>query len=232
MGTEEGSNLRRENMGDGKIRMAVLLSGSGTTFQYIQDRIEEGKLSAETMVVVSSREDAGGLERARKHDIPALAVSRKKYNEKYGPGALEAFNRAIVDEIEPYNVDLVVLAGFMSLISPEFVRRYPARMMNTHPALIPMFCGENFYGDKVHKAVVEYGVKVTGCTIHFVDEKYDSGPVIIQKAVPVYHNDTYKDVAARVQAAEKPAYCEAIQLFAEGRLEVVGRIVHVKDAEG
>lgn len=205
----------------------MLLSGSGTTFQYIQDRMEEGRLDAETAVVVASREDAYGLERARRHNIPAHSVSRSAFNEKFGDNALAEFNRAILDIIEPHGVDLVVLAGFMSLLTPEFVNRYPGRIMNTHPALIPMFCGDQFYGDRVHKAVVDYGVKVSGCTIHFVDEHYDHGPVILQKTVPVSHEDTYKDVAARVQAEEKPAYCEAIQLFAEDRLEIRGRIVAV-----
>ncbi len=210
-----------------KIRLAILLSGSGTTFQYIQDRIEEGGISAETAVVVSSRAEAFGLERARKHDIPAFVVPRKEYNEKFGDSALEDFNRTLLEKIEPYNVDLVVLAGFMSLLTPEFIDRYRGRIMNTHPALIPMFCGDQLYGDRVHRAVVEYGVKVSGCTIHFVDEQYDHGPVIIQKTVPVTYKDTYKDVAAKVQAEEKPAYCEAIQLFAEGRLKIKGRIVIV-----
>lgn len=212
-----------------KTRIAVLLSGSGTTFQYIQEKIEAGELNAETVVVASSREDAFGLERARKHGIPAVAVSRKKYNDQYGDKALEEFNRAIMKEIAPYEPDLVILAGFMSLISPEFVKAFPNRIMNTHPALIPMFCGDKFYGEHVHKAVVEYGVKVSGCTIHFVDEEYDHGPVIIQKTVPVYHTDTYEDVAARVQAAEKPAYVEAIDLFCAGRLKVNGRVVEITE---
>jgi len=219
-------------MAEEKTRIAVLLSGSGTTFQYIQDRIEQGEINAETVVVVSSRDNAYGLERARKHGIPAVCVSRKEFNEKHGGRALEEFNRAMLDAIEPYSPDLVVLAGFMSLLTPEFVRRYPSRIMNTHPALIPMFCGEYFYGDKVHRAVVDYGVKVSGCTIHFVDEEYDHGPVILQETVPVYHTDTYKDVASRVQAAEKPAYCKAIKLFTQGRLSVHGRIVHVEGEGG
>jgi phosphoribosylglycinamide formyltransferase 1 len=212
-------------MAEKKIRLAVLLSGGGTTFQYIQDRIEEGKISAETVVVVSSREGAFGLERAKRYGIPAISIPRKEF-EKFGGDELTLFNRRILETLEPYKPDLVVLAGFMSLLTPEFVERYRGRIMNTHPALIPAFCGDKLYGDKVHRAVIEYGVKITGCTIHFVDELYDHGPIILQATVPVEDGDTYEDVAVKVQAAEKPLYCEAIQLFAEGRLEIHGRKVH------
>jgi len=208
-----------------KIQLAVLISGGGTTFQYIQDRIEEGKLDARTAVVVSSRADAGGLERAKKHGIPALTVPRKEF-ARYGHEALALFNRKLLETIEPYKPDLIVLAGFMSLLTPEFVSRWRGRIMNTHPALIPAFCGENYYGDKVHKAVVDYGVKITGCTVHFVDEIYDHGPIILQAAVPVADDDTHEDVAKNVQAAEKPLYYEAIRLFAEGRLEIRDRKVY------
>jgi phosphoribosylglycinamide formyltransferase-1 len=207
-----------------KIRLAVLLSGGGTTFQYIQDRIEEGALDARTVVVVGSREDAFGLERAKKHNIPAVAVPRKDFKQ-YGVEESAAFNRKLIEAIEPYKPDLIALAGFMSLLTPEFVGRWRGRIMNTHPALIPAFCGDNFYGERVHKAVVEYGVKITGCTIHFVDEIFDHGPIILQRAVAVDDGDTCEDVAGKVMAAEKPLYCEAIQLFAEGRLEINGRKV-------
>jgi len=208
-----------------KTRLAVLLSGGGTTFQYIQDRIEEGKINAETVVVISSRADAFGLERARKHGIPAIAVPRKEF-KKFGADELVMFNRKILEELEPFKPDLVALAGFMSLLTPEFVERYRGRIMNTHPALIPAFCGDQFYGERVHRAVVEYGVKITGCTIHFVDEVYDHGPIILQAVVPVEDSDTHEDVARKVQAAEKPLYCEAIRLFADGKLEIRGRKVY------
>lgn len=207
-----------------KIRLAVLLSGGGTTYQFIQDRIDAGALDAETVVVVSSREDAFGLERARGHGVPAIAVPRKNFKQ-FGDDEIIAFNRKLIETIAPYDPELIVMAGFMSLLTPEFVERWPGRIMNTHPALIPAFCGEKYYGERVHKAVVEQGVKITGCTIHFVDEMYDHGPIILQKAVPVEDSDTYEDVAAKVMAVEKPLYCEAIQLFAEGRLEINGKKV-------
>lgn len=212
-------------MSEKKIRLAVLLSGSGTTFQYIQDRIDEGKIDAETVVVIGSRKDAYGLERAGKHNIPAIAVPRKEF-KKSGSDELALFNRKVLEELEPYKPDLIALAGYMSLLTPEFVDRYRGRIMNTHPALIPAFCGDKFYGGKVHKTVVDYGVKITGCTIHFVDEIYDHGPIILQAAVPVDDGDTYEDVAGKVQAVEKPLYCDAIQLFAQRRLEIRGRKVY------
>ncbi len=207
-----------------KTKIAVLLSGGGTTYQHIQERIAAGEANVETAVVISSRADAYGLERARSFGVPAFVVPRKEFNQ-HGDNAVAMFNRAMLDVLEPYKPDLIVLAGFMCLLSPEFVDRYRGRIINTHPALIPAFCGHEYYGDRVHKAVVEYGVKVTGCTIHFVDEVYDNGPIILQQAVPVYDSDTYEEVAARVQAAEKPLFFEAIKLFSEGGLEIRGRKV-------
>jgi phosphoribosylglycinamide formyltransferase 1 len=206
-----------------KKKLAVLISGGGTTFQYIQDRIEDGTLNARTVVVVSSRDDAFGLTRAANHGIPSQVVRRKDF----GPAEIPDFNRKLAEAVLPYNPDLVVLAGFMSLLTPDFISHFPGRIMNTHPALIPTYCGEGFYGDHVHKAVVDRGLKTSGVTIHFVDELYDHGPIIIQKTVGVEFEDTYKDVAAKVQAVEKPAYAEAIRLFIEDRLEVVGGRVRV-----
>ncbi|HOO55285.1 MAG TPA: phosphoribosylglycinamide formyltransferase [bacterium] len=214
-------------MDTGKKKVAVLLSGSGTTFQYIQDCIKNGDLDAEIVVVVSSRPDAYGIDRAKADNIPVFTVPRKEFN-KFDSDAGVLFNRKIMEVIEPYEPDLVVLAGFMSLLSSEFVQQYPGRIMNTHPALIPCFCGEGYYGDKVHKAVVDRGVKISGCTIHFVDEHYDHGPIILQKPVEIEDTDTSSDVAGKVQAIEKPLYVEAIRLFCEGRLEIRGRKVFVK----
>lgn len=204
-------------------RMAVLVSGGGTTMQYILDRIKAGKLDAAIDVVVSSRSDAYALERARNSGIPHHAVNRGDFDD------LQEFNREILRVLDGYTIDLVVLAGFMSLLTPEFVQRYPDRIVNVHPALIPCFCGDKMYGDRVHQAVLDAGVKLTGCTIHFVDEIYDHGPIILQRAVPVLDDDTLETLRARVQAEEKKLYVEALQLFAEGRLEVRGSRVFVLD---
>ncbi|MFC1736181.1 phosphoribosylglycinamide formyltransferase [Candidatus Hydrogenedentota bacterium] len=202
-----------------KIRLAVLLSGGGTTLENILEHIDVGKLDADVAVVISSRADAYGLERAKKHGVPARLVARKDFSSTKEHAA--AVN-AVIDEFNP---DLIVLAGFMSLlkIEPEYI----GKIINIHPALIPAFCGHKMYGHHVHEAVLEYGAKISGCTVHFVDEEYDNGPVILQKVVPVQEDDTPETLAARVFQAECQAYPEAIQLFAEGRLEIEGRRVRV-----
>jgi len=200
-------------------RLAVLLSGSGTTLQNIIDRIEEGTLDASVVCVVGSKADAYGLERAAKHGIPHVAVVRKSFTDS------AAFNRALWAEISKYEVDLVVLAGFMCWL--EVPDAFVNRMMNVHPALIPAFCGKRMYGHHVHEAVLDYGAKVSGATVHFVDQHYDHGPVILQEAVPVLDDDTPDSLADRVQAKERELYPRAIQLFAEGRLRIEGRHVRI-----
>jgi len=201
------------------LRLAVLLSGSGTTLQNILDHIGRGALDAEVCCVISSRKGVYGLERARKHNIPAITIAFKEYPDS------AAFNEAIWTEVRKYNVDLVALAGFMSLlhVPADFLNR----MMNVHPALIPAFCGKGMYGHHVHEAVLAYGVKITGATVHFVDEHYDHGPIILQESVPVLEDDTPDALAERVQAKERELYPRAIQLFAEGRLRVEGRRVRI-----
>lgn len=201
------------------IRLAVLLTGKGTTLENLFQKRDAAQLSADVVVVVSSRADAYGLERARKRNIPALTIERKKFVLP------EDFSAAIFEQIEPYKPDLVVLAGFMSLL--KIPNAYAHRVINIHPALLPSFGGKGFYGDKVHESVLKTGCKVTGCTVHFVDNEYDQGPIVAQKAVPVLADDTVETLAARVQAAEREVYPEAIQLFAEGRLKIDGRIVNV-----
>lgn len=205
-----------------RLRLAVLLSGGGTTLQNLLDHIADGRLSAEVAVVVSSRADAFGLERARGAGIPALTVARK------GHADVPAFNDALHAALEPYAADLVVLAGFLSLFQPR--ARYAGRVLNIHPALIPSFCGEGFYGHRVHEAVLASGVKVSGCTVHFADDQYDRGPIILQGCVPVLDDDTAETLAARVLALEHELYPRAIQLFAENRLRIEGRRVRVLPA--
>ncbi len=201
------------------IRLAVLLSGSGTTLQNIIDRIDRGELDATVAGVVSSRAGVFGLERAKKHGIPAAEVLRRGFPNH------EAFNTALWTEIRALSSDLVVLAGFMSLI--DVPPDYQNRIINVHPALIPAFCGHGMYGHHVHEAVINYGAKISGATVHFVDTEYDHGPIILQGAVPVLDNDTPDTLAERVQALERELYPQAIQLFAEGRLRVAGRRVFI-----
>ena len=196
------------------LRVAVLLSGSGTSLENLLDHIEAG-LPAQVVVVISSKGDAYGLERARKHGIPAVAIPRKKNPD------IAAFNDAIHAELANHEVDLVALLGFLSLF--ELRGKFEGRTLNVHPALIPAFCGHGFYGDRVHRAVLESGVKVSGATVHFVDEEYDKGPIILQEAVPVLEGDTTDRISARVVAAERRLVPEAIRLIAEGRVEVKER---------
>jgi len=201
------------------LRVAVLLSGSGTTLQNLIDQVKAETLHAEIVCVVGSREKAFGLERARNHGIPAVAVTPKSFADN------GAFNAALWDAVRRYEPELVVLAGFMSLLTvPEDFRH---RIMNVHPALIPAFCGKGMYGHHVHEAVLSYGAKLSGATVHFVDDAYDTGPIILQESVPVLEDDTPDTLAERVQAKERALYPRAIQLFAEGRLSVEGRIVRV-----
>lgn len=214
------------------LNLAILLSGGGTTFQYIQDRIEDKTLNAKIQVVLSSNKDAFGLERAKKHGIPHYAFDRREYNARHGADAVERLNDAMLDAMAKHPVDLVICAGFMSFLSNRFIRTWRDRIINTHPALIPAFCGQDHYGHHVHEAAIRYGVKVSGCTIHFVDEEYDHGAIIMQQCVPVLDDDTPDTLAARVQAAEKPLFVQAIQLFAEGRVAVNGRKVTIRGSKG
>jgi len=202
-----------------KVNLAVLLSGSGTTLQNLIDRIEEGVLHARIVLVLSSRAKAFGLKRAEKVGIDAFVVERKAY------GSFDEFNDALYKYINSYVIDLIILAGFMSKFRIE--DRFKNRVINVHPALIPSFCGKGFYGEKVHKAVLDSGVKITGCTVHFADDEYDHGPIILQKAVEVLDDDTPETLAHRIQAQERQALVEAINLFAEERLRVEGQRVRI-----
>jgi formyltetrahydrofolate-dependent phosphoribosylglycinamide formyltransferase len=204
------------------VRLAVLLSGSGTTLQNLLDRIADGRLAARVAVVLASRGDAAGLERARQAGIPAVAVARREFPD------VDRFNDALHAQLEQHAFDLVVLAGFLSPF--QLRNRYAGRVMNIHPALIPAFCGKGLYGEKVHRAVLDAGVKVSGCTVHFADEQYDHGPIILQGTVPVLDDDTPQALAARVHGVENELYPQAIRLWAQGRLEVRGRRVRIRPA--
>jgi formyltetrahydrofolate-dependent phosphoribosylglycinamide formyltransferase len=196
------------------MRIAVLLSGNGTSLENLLEHIDAGKVPAEVAVVLSSKEKAFGLERARRRGIPAEAVSRKKQPDG------RRFNDAVHEVLDRYQVDLVAMLGFLSLF--ELRGKYEGRTINVHPALIPAFCGHGFYGHRVHEAVLASGVKVSGATVHFSDEEYDHGPIIVQEAVPVLEGDSADTLAARVMAAERRLVPEAIRLIAEGRVHIEG----------
>ncbi|HZU35292.1 MAG TPA: phosphoribosylglycinamide formyltransferase [Gemmataceae bacterium] len=200
-------------------RLAVLLSGSGTTLQNLIDRIADGRLDARIVQVISNHADAYGLERALQAGIPAAVVNRKE------AGSREEFSKRIFDLCRRAGGDLVCLAGFLQLvIVPD---DFAGRVMNIHPSLIPAFCGTGYYGHRVHEAALEYGVRVSGCTVHFADNVYDHGPIILQRPVPVYGDDTPDTLAARVFEQECEAYPEAIRLFGAGLLRIEGRRVRI-----
>jgi phosphoribosylglycinamide formyltransferase 1 len=202
-----------------RLRLAVLLSGNGTTLQNLLDRSAAGRLPAEVVAVIANRSDAFGLERALQAKVPAFVVERRDCSSR------EEFSAWIFDHCRQARADLVCLAGFLQLlVIPD---DYLGRVLNIHPALIPAFCGKGYYGHRVHEAVLEYGAKVSGCTVHFADNVYDHGPIVLQRVVAVRDDDTPDTLAARVFAEECVAYPEAIRLFAEGRLRVEGRRVRI-----
>lgn len=207
------------------MKIVVLVSGGGTNLQAIIDKMEAGKIrGGEISAVISSNPEAYALERARKHNIPDIVVNRKSYKTK------EEYSSALLSEINKIAPDLIVLAGFMCIISGEIIERYKNRIMNVHPALIPSFCGDGFYGLKVHEKALEYGVRLTGATVHFVSEVCDGGPIILQKAVEIKEDDTPEILQERVmKEAEWEILPKAIDLFCNGKIEVFGRKVLIKE---
>ena len=198
------------------VPIGVLISGSGTNLQAIIDAIAAKKLDANIAVVLSNKADAYGLARAQNHGIRTEVLDHKAFASR------EAYDQAVVDLLRGRGVELVVLAGFMRLLSPVFIKAYSNRIMNIHPALLPSFPGLH-----VQKKALDHGVRFTGCTVHFVNEDCDEGPIIIQAVVPVYPDDSEEQLAARILKQEHRIYPRAIQLYAEGRLHVVGRRVLV-----
>lgn len=196
------------------MRIAVMVSGGGTNLQAIIDAINAGTITnTEIAVVISNNANAYALTRARENDIEAVCVSPKDYENR------DTFNRELLNKVNAYNVDLVVLAGFLVKIPEEMVHQYNHRIINIHPSLIPSFCGVGFYGLKVHEAALEKGVKVTGATVHFVDEGMDTGRIILQKAVDVLENDTPQTLQRRVmEQAEWKILPQAIDMIANGRI--------------
>jgi phosphoribosylglycinamide formyltransferase-1 len=195
-----------------RLRIAVLLSGNGTSLENLLEHIESGDVPGEVVVVISSKANAYGLERARRHGIPAIAIPRKEHADP------DAFNDALHAALAPYEVELVALLGFLSLF--QLRGRYEGRALNVHPALIPAFSGTGFYGQRVYEAVLAAGVKLTGATVHFTDDEYDHGPILLQESVPVEPGDTPNTLAARVTAIERRLVPQAIRLIAEGRVEI------------
>lgn len=206
------------------LKIGVLVSGGGTNMQAVIDAIEAGKINAEIVTVVSSKKDAYALERAKKHNIETVWISRKQFD------FYDEYEDALIEHFKSRNVGLIVLAGFLVVLGSKFVNAFKNKIINIHPSLIPSFCGKGFYGLKVHEAALEKGVKITGATVHFVDSGADTGPIITQKAVEVKDTDTPEILQKRVmEQAEWIILPEAIGLFADGKLVVENNIVRRVD---
>ena len=201
-----------------KGRIAVLLSGRGSNFRALYKATKEGKIPAEIVLVITDKKNAPGAASAREYGIETLYFRRKDYPDRV------LFDMAIADAIEKRNIDLICLAGYMRILSPEFIKRFRGRIMNIHPALLPCFPGLH-----AQKQALDYGVRFSGATVHFVDEGVDSGPIILQSVVPVYQDDTDETLAERILKEEHRIYPEAVKLFFEGRLEIKGKKVIIKN---
>ena len=206
-------------------KIAVLVSGGGTNLQALIDAQNRGEiLGGSITAVIASKPGVFALERAEKAGIPGYVVARKEYDSN------RAMTQALVARLKELDIDLVVLAGFMVILTEEMVQAYPNAIINVHPALIPSFCGAGYYGLHVHEKALEYGVKLSGATVHFVSEECDGGPIILQKAVPVEEGDTPETLQRRImEQAEWTILPQAVSLFCQDRLQVEGRIVHILD---
>jgi phosphoribosylglycinamide formyltransferase-1 len=203
-----------------KIKLGVLVSGSGSNLQAIIDNIEKGLLDGDIKVIISNNDDAYALVRAKKHNITSVIIKHSDFADR------KDFDQKMIDVLKSFSVDLVVMAGFMRLLTPLFLNAFPMRIMNIHPAILPAFPGIH-----AQKRAADYGVRFSGCTVHFADEGVDSGPIIIQAIVPAYDDDTEDTLAARILKEEHRIYPQAIQFYAEGRIEVIGRQVRIRGSK-
>ena len=196
------------------VKIGVLISGGGTNLQAVIDGCENKSINGEVRVVISNKENAYGLERARNHNIKAIC---------------EKDENKIIEVLKANEIELVILAGYLKIVGPNLVNEYRNKIINIHPSLIPAFCGKGYYGEKVHQGVIDYGAKVTGATVHFVDEGADTGPIIMQKTVEVKEDDDTKKLAKRVLEVEHEILTKSISMFCENKLTVNGRRVYIND---
>lgn len=201
-----------------KKRIAILLSGRGSNFEAIYKAINEGKIDAEIGIVISNKEDARGLLRAKEFGLETLFLNPKEFSSR------EEYDLRLAEEIEKRDIDLICLAGWMRILTPSFVQKFRNRIMNIHPALLP-----SFPGLEAQKQALEYGVRFSGCTVHFVNEEVDAGPIILQAVVPVFQNDTVETLSERILKEEHRIYPEAVRLFVEGKLRIEGRRVIIEE---
>ena len=201
------------------MRLGILISGRGSNFEAIANSIAQRKLDAEIAIVISNRANAAGIELARERGIPLRVIASAGMDR-------ETYDKLLIDELRTHEVDLVCLAGFMRLLSADFIRAFPDRVLNIHPSLLPAFAGLD-----AQRQALEYGVRITGCTVHFVDEFLDSGPIIIQSAVPVLDTDTVESLSARILLQEHVIYSKAIRYIVDGKLTIEGRRVMIREDE-
>ncbi len=205
-----------------QIKIGILVSGSGSNLQSIINSAESGFINGRIQVVISNKENAYGLQRARNHNIDAVFINEKSYSN------IEEYNEAIIKELKSHGVELVVLAGYIKILTNKFIETYSNKIINIHPSLIPSFCGKGYYGLKVHEAAINYGVKLSGATVHFVNEEADNGPIIFQESVSVHYDDTAETLQERILEVEHKLLPLALKYYCENKIEVVGRKVKIK----
>jgi phosphoribosylglycinamide formyltransferase-1 len=202
------------------MNIAVFASGGGSNFQALIDKAKEGLLKCKIALLISNNSNAYAIERAKKHNIPYCHIAPSHFSSE------EQYCNFLISKLNEYKIDLIVLAGYMKKIPAQVIRLFQNKIVNIHPALLPAFGGKGLYGEKVHQAVIDYGVKITGITIHFIDEEYDRGPIIFQESVKVLDTDDAHTLAERVLKVEHANYWRVIEAIAEGRIEVKGRRVY------
>ncbi len=206
----------------GKVNIAVLISGSGTNLQSVIDSINKNEINGEIKLVISNRQDAFGLKRAEKANIKNIFLDPKNLND-------ENYNKKLIFELEKESIDLIILAGYLKILTKNIIKKYKNKIINIHPSLIPCFSGKKYYGIRVHEEVIKYGVKISGATTHFVNEEPDGGPIIIQEIVKVDYHDSAESLQKKVLKLEHKILPESIKLFCEGKLEVIGRKVKINN---
>lgn len=202
------------------VKIGVLISGGGTNLQAIIDNTENGTINGTINLIISNRKDAYGLERGKKAGIESIYISPKDFNN------MDKYNLRLIKEFKDRDVDLIVLAGYLKILSPEFIREFKNRIINIHPSLIPSFCGDGYYGERVHQGVLDYGCKVTGATVHLVDEGTDTGPIILQRCVDISEDETVQSLQGKVLVVEHEILVKAVKLYCDGKITVKGK--HVK----
>lgn len=208
-----------------QVKIGVLVSGSGSNLQSIIDNINLGNINGKIEVVISNKENAYGLERARQHGIDAVFVHPKEFKN------MEQYDEAIIKELKGRNVDLVVLAGYLKILTSRFIAEYNNKIINIHPSLIPSFCGKGHYGIKVHEAAINYGVKISGATVHFVDENADTGPIILQETVKVEYSDSAESLQKKILKIEHKILPLAVKYYCDGKIEIIDRKVKINMEE-